>query len=43
VVVRFTGISQVFAFEAVEHDFVPPILQPRFSQAFRASEVSLLP
>jgi hypothetical protein len=30
-------------FAAVEQDFVPPILQPLFSQAFRASEVSLLP
>jgi hypothetical protein len=42
-IVEEFGIEHVFAFDAVEHDFVPPILQPRFSQAFRASCESFEP
>jgi hypothetical protein len=38
-----TGSAQLFTFAALEQDFVPPILQPRFSHAFRASCVSFAP
>jgi hypothetical protein len=42
-IVEEFGIEQVLAFDAVEHDLVPPILHPRFSQAFRASCESFEP